>query len=309
MKSQSIKKILLAIDPLEDDLKLSQEAVRELKYWVSHLNAEVEAVYVFSGPDKDLRVNRAYMLASDALDQTLAKLHLGFKIKPTVLVDETTSRRHSIQTFLKYASKAKADLVVLTSHGRTGLSRLAFGSFAESLLADSPIPVLFLGVKPSHHASLKRVLFPTDFSAESEKSFEATLKQLAPLKPEMILFHSVPPKSFLYDYSLMGLGAYLPNDYWKAQKEILIQTGERWVKKALKVGLKARFIIDDESIDTTSAIQKISQSEKIPLIALSCKKVGPIVGSLFRSQKFGVWLYGSNAVDSLVRSRAASRRV
>lgn len=40
------------------------------------------------------------------------------------------------------AKQAEADLVVVGSHGRTGVARLMLGSVASKVVAESPIPVL-----------------------------------------------------------------------------------------------------------------------------------------------------------------------
>ena len=47
------------------------------------------------------------------------------------------------------AAAVDADLIVMTTHGRSGLSRLIYGSVAEGVLRSSPIPVLLIPVKPS----------------------------------------------------------------------------------------------------------------------------------------------------------------
>jgi nucleotide-binding universal stress UspA family protein len=51
---------------------------------------------------------------------------------------------------LEIARKEKASLIAMSTHGRTGLSRWAFGSVTEKVLRASPVPVLavpsFLGV-------------------------------------------------------------------------------------------------------------------------------------------------------------------
>jgi len=45
------------------------------------------------------------------------------------------------------ATAVDADLIVMTTHGRSGLSRLIYGSVAEGVLRGSPIPVLLIPVK------------------------------------------------------------------------------------------------------------------------------------------------------------------
>ena len=51
------------------------------------------------------------------------------------------------EMILNTASAVDADLIVMTTHGRSGLSRLIYGSVAEAVLRRSPIPVLLVPVK------------------------------------------------------------------------------------------------------------------------------------------------------------------
>jgi nucleotide-binding universal stress UspA family protein len=48
------------------------------------------------------------------------------------------------QTVVGYAKKNAIDLIVMASHGRTGLRHLLFGSVAEQLLRTAPCPVLVI---------------------------------------------------------------------------------------------------------------------------------------------------------------------
>ena len=54
------------------------------------------------------------------------------------LVEDGTA----VAGILKTASDEGADLVIVGSHGRTGLSRLMLGSIAGKVVAESPVPVL-----------------------------------------------------------------------------------------------------------------------------------------------------------------------
>lgn len=51
------------------------------------------------------------------------------------------------EMILDTAGAVAADLIVMTTHGRSGLSRLIYGSVAEAVLRRSPIPVLLIPVK------------------------------------------------------------------------------------------------------------------------------------------------------------------
>jgi nucleotide-binding universal stress UspA family protein len=63
------------------------------------------------------------------------------------------------------------DLIVLGTHGRTGMEKLLFGSVAEEIFRRSPVPVLTIGpgVRSTVHngGRFHRVLFATDFTPES----------------------------------------------------------------------------------------------------------------------------------------------
>ena len=48
-----------------------------------------------------------------------------------------------------HAKQCKADLIVMGTHGRRGLSRLALGSDAELVVRSSPIPVLLVRGAPT----------------------------------------------------------------------------------------------------------------------------------------------------------------
>lgn len=51
------------------------------------------------------------------------------------------------------AEELKADLIAMTTHGRTGLGRLLFGSVAEAVLRASPTPVFLMRMREAALAS------------------------------------------------------------------------------------------------------------------------------------------------------------
>ena len=75
-------------------------------------------------------------------------------------VDEFTSIQEAIRCgtphveFIRYAKEQKIDLIVIATHGRTGVSHIVMGSVAERVVRFSPVPVLT--VKPA--AVLERLV-------------------------------------------------------------------------------------------------------------------------------------------------------
>jgi len=53
-----------------------------------------------------------------------------------------------LETILDIAETDKADLIVMSTHGRSGLSRWVYGSVAAKVLQAAPYPVFLVRAKP-----------------------------------------------------------------------------------------------------------------------------------------------------------------
>lgn len=89
------------------------------------------------------------------------------------------------------------DLLVMGTHGRGGLKKLALGSAAEEILRLAACPVLTIGpnVPPANptRTELKAILFATDFAAASARAFPYALSLAVLCQAKLILLHMVPP--------------------------------------------------------------------------------------------------------------------
>jgi nucleotide-binding universal stress UspA family protein len=61
-----------------------------------------------------------------------------------VRVATDVRRGDPVTKILEAAKDAKADLIAMTTHGRSGFSRLLFGSVAEAVLRQTDIPVFLM---------------------------------------------------------------------------------------------------------------------------------------------------------------------
>jgi nucleotide-binding universal stress UspA family protein len=57
--------------------------------------------------------------------------------------------KHAAEEIVREAETVGADLIVMTTHGRSGLRRWLLGSVAEKILRVSPIPVLLCPIRES----------------------------------------------------------------------------------------------------------------------------------------------------------------
>ncbi|HUT69394.1 MAG TPA: universal stress protein [Desulfatiglandales bacterium] len=69
------------------------------------------------------------------------------KIAAGVSFEIVTKSGREGEEILEFAKKEQVDLIVMGTHGRTGMEHVFFGSVAEKVLRRSPIPVLIIPSK------------------------------------------------------------------------------------------------------------------------------------------------------------------
>ena len=76
--------------------------------------------------------------ARSALEETAAKLALSGKVSTAV------ARGRASEEIVRTARETKASLIVIGTHGHTGISHVLLGSTAERVVRKAPCPVLTL---------------------------------------------------------------------------------------------------------------------------------------------------------------------
>ena len=104
------------------------------------------------------------------------------------------------QSILSEIESHQADLVVMSTHGRTGLGRWIFGSVAEAVLARSPVPVWLvrgLGRRPPDlfEVAHPRILVPLDGSPFGEAALPHAKALARLLDATLVLLHVVAAPS------------------------------------------------------------------------------------------------------------------
>ena len=95
--------------------------------------------------------------ASERADSALADAcrALVARIGDGVRVESSSRIGAAADEIVRLAGSGKYDLVVMGTHGRTGLRRLVVGSVAEKVLRRASIPVLTVR-EPASHAAAER---------------------------------------------------------------------------------------------------------------------------------------------------------
>jgi nucleotide-binding universal stress UspA family protein len=117
---------------------------------------------------------------------------------------------------LRAADEVHASMIVTASHGRSGLSRWAYGSVASHLAHDSHLPLLIVGrgalARAKEAVGLKRIAVPLDGSELAEHALEPALRLATALGADVTLVRAVPWAVEAYPYSLGMYVAELDDD-------------------------------------------------------------------------------------------------
>jgi nucleotide-binding universal stress UspA family protein len=100
-----------------------------------------------------------------------------------------------------YARRNEIDLIVISSHGRSGLARLSLGSVTDSLIRHTTIPVLVVKpatsyLNPQVREAFKRIVVPLDGSILAEQILPRVAALAKFEEAEIILLNVLIPQSY-----------------------------------------------------------------------------------------------------------------
>ncbi|MBI3541994.1 MAG: universal stress protein [Deltaproteobacteria bacterium] len=292
---RDFQKIIWAADPLEDRF-LTTQSLKVLRDLSQRTKASIEPVYVLSDgllnlalPKSDL--TREFKPASErALARLVARGKIATVGKPTVLVSAPSSRGSAAEALDRYARNQNADVILVNSHGRSGLKRALLGSFAETLMLHSKTPVLIAGPNTRRLAKLDSILFPTDFSKASKRAF-AKVQQLARRLGASVTIMNVvvdPIEPFVQSGAALLAGGFVSTP--GIVKEIYARnkkTGEQWAAEARANGIDARAVFDVDSSSVILSILHYAGRKRFGMIAMASES-GAVSAALLGSVGRGV---------------------
>jgi len=107
------------------------DVARTTGWYIPHISVEE----VYSDMEKSAKAE---------LEKTYTEEMRGFKD-----IERVVMKGIPYEEITKFADTSKVDVIVLATHGRTGLDRLLFGSTAEQVVRYAPCPVLSVRL-PKH---------------------------------------------------------------------------------------------------------------------------------------------------------------
>ena len=134
------KKILVPLD----GSKLAEQALPYAVEMAARLDSEITLLCVIGADDaQDYDKNLTYLkgVASETKQDAgklLDKAEEDIKVETVIVVGNPAEK------IVDYAATGKISLIIMASHGRSGLSRWALGSVAEKVVRASSTPVLLV---------------------------------------------------------------------------------------------------------------------------------------------------------------------
>jgi nucleotide-binding universal stress UspA family protein len=141
-KDRSMRSKILV--PL-DGSKVAEAALDQAKKMASSDGVELRLIQAWDHPEKNPESPGERW--NKVREERLAYLR---KLSNALTADGLTVsnallEQSPVESILSVANDENVDLIVMTSHGRSGLSRLVLGSVAEEVVRKAPCPVLILG--------------------------------------------------------------------------------------------------------------------------------------------------------------------
>jgi nucleotide-binding universal stress UspA family protein len=195
---------------------------------------------------------------------------------------------HTAEQIVDYADKENIDLIVMSTHGRSGIRRWLLGNVAAKVVRATKRPVALIRAKdilPDACADrkLNKMLVPLDGSKASEVVIPHVSELASKLKAEVVLFQVVAPSYFVY--AIPGEAVLQPHSPEDLQN--MIEHSKFYLDK---VGAELK----DKGIETTSEVGIGGPAEEIIRVADEMQ-VDMVIMSTHGHSSISLWAFGSNA--------------
>jgi|DewCreStandDraft_5_1066085.scaffolds.fasta_scaffold00044_28 nucleotide-binding universal stress UspA family protein len=186
----ALRRILLATD-------FSSCSERALQYAVSvarHYDATLYLAHVVSAETPTAAPTTASRPALRRAEQEMANLLTSGVLRgvPHQVLLSTGVLWDCLQ---KIITENSVDLVVVGTHGRTGVRKLMLGSAAEEIFRKSPCPVLTVGPQVHHEAPssirFQQILYACDLTPAAERATAYALSLAREFRAQLTILHAI----------------------------------------------------------------------------------------------------------------------
>jgi len=184
-----MKKILVPVDFSPK----SEEALKVAAIIAKKTNAEIYTLHLLDIPSGQVDMVagntvptgpvaiRMFEQTHEQFDEFLDKDYLNeIPVYEKVLVD------NPVEGISDFADENEIDLIVMGSHGTTGLEDFFVGSNTEKVVRTAKIPVLVIK-EPAENFKIEKVIYASKFTDDNIEAFKIVMDFLKVFKPEIFL--------------------------------------------------------------------------------------------------------------------------
>ncbi len=181
----------------------SENSLQALQYAAALAEKLGAALHVMHVSEIDYAIPGTDSLASDSEIAHSLKEQLEVACGRSIAASFHGRTGRAFDQVCRFGREIAADLIVISTHGRTGLKRFFLGSNAERIVQHSSVPVLVVrGSEPVSGASregieIRTILVPTDFSGSSDEALKYAVQFGRQFDARLVLFHSFNNPEFV----------------------------------------------------------------------------------------------------------------
>ncbi|HET7058606.1 MAG TPA: universal stress protein [Nitrospiraceae bacterium] len=168
------------------------------------------------------------------------------------------------EQIIEAATPLEADLIIVGTHGRTGLEHILLGSTAERVVKGAPCPVLTVRAGRSMEAAepirICRILAPIDFSDCSLDALEYAVQVAKQFTAAVTLLHVMEWRTIGLNFSLADLA-----EGHKAREQVQCRVAEL-TNLFRSQGIEATYAI--RGIDPADTIVDYALDQRVDLIIM-----------------------------------------
>jgi nucleotide-binding universal stress UspA family protein len=192
------EKVLVPLDGSE----VAEAALPWAEELAGRLGSEVTLVHVNEPPQVGDRtptvsaypLEHFYMKQTSQATKQRAERYVDTPARKAIKVESVVLGGNVAEEIVKYADEEDINLIVMATHGRSGVTRWALGSVAEKVVRATRHPVMLIrakGARPDvrEKGVLNKILVPLDGSENSEVIVPCVVELASKLKLEVVLLH------------------------------------------------------------------------------------------------------------------------
>jgi nucleotide-binding universal stress UspA family protein len=205
--------------------------------------------------ERDRALSELYALAAECRASVGADISVDLHTGPVADVLQQYAARHAV------------DLIVMSTHGRTGISRLSLGSVTDSLIRNTSVPVLVVKppasyLNPQVADGFKHFVVPLDGSTLAEQILPRVTTMATLEEASVTLLHVLTSESRSHGEQAVGLP--VPDEKISIAREYLA----RIAKRLRRAGVAVRTEILERD-EVAEAIGEFAVREKVDLVAIA----------------------------------------